>query len=192
MNRNQVLPQAELPTDPSALRRVDLSTSQAYQGKGFLAISSLTRVAEEVSTISPEDGIEWEADTCLEDSPGEEPKQFLNLSLKGHLHLLCQRCLQDCPQELAEKRRFALVSSEEEADKYPMDDDLLEPLVARQHFDLLGTIEDEILLSLPLIPKHSDGQCQAYITTFGEEELPSGESEKPENPFNILKNMKKG
>jgi len=191
MNRNQVLPQVELPADPSALRRVDLSSSQAYRGEGFLAISTLARLAQEVSTIDPKDGVKWEAETYFEDSPGEEPKQFLNLALKGHLHLLCQRCLQDCPLELTEKRQFALVASEAEADEYPMDDDLLEPLVASQHFDLLGTIEDEILLSLPLIPKHLDGQCEAYITTFGDEELDSAASEKPENPFNILKNIKK-
>jgi uncharacterized protein len=91
---------------------------------------------------------------------------------------------------LAETRRVVLLASESEADDYPMEDEEQEPLVADQHFNLLETIEDEILLSLPLIPKHPEGFCEPHASTFGAE---GGEevSEKPENPFNILKNMKK-
>jgi uncharacterized protein len=60
-------------------------------------------------------------------------------------------------------------------------------------FDLLGTIEDEILLSLPLIPKHPEGVCEAASLGSGEgDRLNQAEiAKKPDNPFNILKNMKK-
>ncbi len=191
MNRNHVLPQVELTSDAGSLRKVDLCAHQAYGGHGFLGIRELPRVAEEASTVEAEDGFHWKVETYFEDSPGSEPLQFMNLDLKGRIHLVCQRCLKDCPIELLESRRFALVRSEDEADTFSLEDDQQEPLVVSQHFDVLETIEDEILLSLPLIPKHSEGGCEAHASSFGADTGASEALENRENPFNILKNIKK-
>ena len=190
MNRNQVLPQVQLSAELSALKKVDLCSPQTYQGGGFLSISDLPRLAEEASVIHAGDGFDWQMRTHFEDSPGREPRQILDLGLNGRLHLICQRCLQDCAVNLAETRRFVLVASEVEADDYPIEDEEQEPLVASQHFNLLETIEDEILLSLPLIPKHPDGFCEPHASSFGVEDGDEA-SGKPENPFKVLKNMKK-
>ena len=191
MNRNQVLPQVELSADPKALSRVDFCAPQSYQGAGFLEISALPRVAKEASSVESGDGFHWDLKTHFADSPGSEPRQILELAVKGRIHLVCQSCLQDCGLDLAQESRFVMVVTEEEADAFPMEDDQQEPLVASQHFDLLGLIEDEILLSMPLIPKHLEGACQPHASSFSG----SGEArdipENPQNPFNILKNMKK-
>ncbi len=190
MNRNQVLPQVQLSSDPNALKRVDFCAPQSYRGAGFLGISDLPRLAEEVSTVQSGDGFEWNIETHFEESPGSNPHQILVLGLKGRLHLICQRCLQDCAVDLAEKRRFILVASEKEADDYPVEDEEQEPLVASQQFNLLDTIEDEILLSIPLIPKHPDGFCEPFTSGIDGEE-PDEVATERENPFNILKNIKK-
>ena len=190
MNRNQVLPQVELSSEPSALKRIDFCAPQSYKGAGFLSIPDLPRLANEASTVAAGDGFEWEIETYFEDSPGSEPHQIMNLGLKGRIHLVCQRCLQDCAIDLTEKRRFVLVTTDEEADEYPIEDEEQEPLVVNQHFNLLETIEDEVLLSLPLIPKHPDGFCEPHSSTFGVESDEEALNER-DNPFNILKNMKK-
>ena len=190
MNRNQVLPQVQLSAEAIALKKVDFCAPQTYRGAGFLAITAMPRLAKEVASINPGDGFAWEMETHFEDSPGSEPLQILDLVLKGRLHLVCQRCLQDCAVDLEEKRRFVLVASEAEADNFPLEDEEQEPLVASQHFNLLETIEDEVLLSLPLIPKHPEGFCEPHATVFGLEDEDDGLDER-ENPFNILKNMKK-
>ena len=190
MNRNQVLPQVELSAEPSALKKVDFCAPQTYRGTGFLTIDQLPRLAQEVSVVLKGEGFEWTVQSHFEDSPGSEPLQTLDLGLKGRIHLICQRCMHDCAVDLAEKRRFVLLATEDLADDYPIEDEEREALVASQHFNLLETIEDEILLSLPLIPKHPEGFCEPHASSFGDE----GEKdapEKPENPFNILKNMKK-
>ena len=190
MNRNQVLPQVELSAEPSALKKVDFCAPQTYRGTGFLSVDQLPRLAKEASVVLKGDGFDWDVQSHFEDSPGSEPLQTLDLGLKGRIHLICQRCLQDCAIDLAEKRRFVLLASEDLADDYPIEDEEREALVASQHFNLLETIEDEVLLSLPLIPKHPDGFCEPHASSFGGE----GEEdalEKPENPFNVLKNMKK-
>jgi len=190
MNRNQVLPQIQLSTEPSDLKKIDLCAPQTYQGAGFLSIPDLPRLAQEASAVYPGDGFDWEIRTHFEDSPGSEPRQILDMGLNGRLQLVCQRCLQDCAVDLAEARRFVLVDSEAQADGFPIEDEEQEPLVASQHFNLLETIEDEILLSLPLIPKHPDGFCEPHASSFTGEALDEP-SEESENPFNILKNMKK-
>ena len=190
MNRNQVLPQVELSAEPSALKKVDFCAPQTYRGTGFLGIDQLPRLAKEASVVLKGDGFDWDIQSHFEDSPGSEPLQILDLGLKGRIHLICQRCLQDCAVDLVEKRRFVLLASEDLADDYPIEDEECEALVASQHFNLLETIEDEVLLSLPLIPKHPDGFCEPHASSFGDE----GEEDalaKPENPFKVLKNMKK-
>ena len=190
MNRNQVLPQVELSAEPSALKKVDFCAHQTYRGTGFLAIDQLPRLAKEASVVLKGDGFEWDVQSHFEDSPGSEPLQTLDLGLKGRIRLICQRCLQDCAVDLTEKRRFVLLASEDLADDYPIEDEEREALVASQHFNLLETIEDEILLSLPLIPRHPDGFCEPHASTFGGGEVDDDANER-ENPFNILKNMKK-
>ena len=190
MNRNQVLPQVQLSPKLSALKKVDFCAPHAYKGAGFLTIPDLPRLAEEASTINPGDGFDWQMETHFEDSAGGEPRQVLELALQGRLHLICQCCLQDCAVDLDEQRRFVMVATEAEADDYPMDDNEQEPLVASQHFNFLGTIEDEVLLSLPLIPKHPDGFCEPHASVFGLEDGKE-DLEERENPFKALKNMKK-
>ena len=190
MNRNQVLPQVQLSAEAIALKKVDFCAPQSYQGAGFLTMTDMPRLAKEASSVNPGDGFAWQMETHFENSPGSEPRQILDLTLKGRLHLVCQRCLQDCAVNLDEKRRFILVATEAEADDYPLEDEEQEPLVASQHFNLLETIEDEVLLSLPLIPKHPEGFCEPHATVFGLEDEDERSDER-ENPFNILKNMKK-
>ena len=190
MNRNQVLPQVQLSAEAIALKKVDFCAPQTYRGAGFLAITDMPRLAREVASINPGDGFAWQMETHFEDSPGSEPLQILDLVLNGRLHLVCQCCLQDCAIDLDEKRRFILVASEAEADAYPLEDEEQEPLVASQHFNLLETMEDEVLLSLPLIPKHPEGFCEPHATVFGLEDE-DGALDERENPFNALKNMKK-
>ena len=193
MNRNPVLPSLTLPTEPKALRSIDLLVPQTYSGKGFLALDALPRVTLEAAARSADDGFEWMVKTFFDGVTGGEPRLKMNLGLKGQMHLICQRCMQPCLVQIEESRQFVFLANEALADAFPMEDDALEPLVMGAQFDLLGTIEDEILLSLPLIPKHPLGVCEAAATGSKADDF-AGQDEavkKPDNPFNILKNMKK-
>jgi uncharacterized metal-binding protein YceD (DUF177 family) len=122
-----------------------------------------------------------------------EQVDFERAGLKGQMQLICQRCMQPCLVQIDESRQFVFLANEALADAFPMEDDALEPLVMSSQFDLLGTIEDEILLSLPLIPKHPEGECEpAALASTADDLQNQGETlKKPDNPFNILKNMKK-
>lgn len=194
MNRNQVLPQITLSSEPKQLSAVDFQASQTYVGHGFLGLGDLPRLAAEVAQIEPDDGFYWEIRTFFESALGGDPRQKMHLRLFGRIHLICQRCMKPCPVSIDEERWFVFVADEAQADAFPMEDDEQEPLVISAHFDLLATMEDEVLLSLPLIPKHPEGACRSSALVFPSnqhEEPDTGVDAKPENPFNILKNMKK-
>jgi len=193
MNRNPVLPSLTLPTEPKALRSIDLLVSQTYSGQGFLALDALPRVALEAATYAGDDGFSWAVNTFFDGVAGGEPRLKMNLSLKGQMHLICQRCMQPCLVKIEESRQFVFLANEALADAFPMEEDAIEPLVMSSQFDLLGTIEDEILLSLPLIPKHPEGVCEPASLGSGADDLQDqGETAKKlDNPFNILKNIKK-
>jgi uncharacterized protein len=52
-------------------------------------------------------------------------------------------------------------------------------ILAEHEFDLIGFVEDELLLSLPMIPKHDEGVCTRPESII--------DSEDVTNPFRILK-----
>ena len=79
---------------------------------------------------------------------------------------------------------FRFAKSEEEADSIPIDeDDDTEVIVGSDKLNVADWIEEELILSLPLVPAHEEG-CQ----TDGPEES-KDEVQKP-NPFAKLKDLK--
>jgi uncharacterized protein len=140
MNRNPVLSSLTLPTAPKALRSVDLLVPQTCSGNGFLALEDLPRVALEAAARSVDDGFAWAVNTYFDGVIGGEPRLKMNLTLKGQMHLICQRCMQPCLVQIEESRQFVFLANEALADAFSMEDDALEPLVASAQFDLLGTL----------------------------------------------------
>jgi len=57
-------------------------------------------------------------------------------------------------------------------------------VVAASHLNVLELIEEELLLALPLIPRHPQG------TPCGDQPGPRAESGERESPFAILKKLK--
>lgn len=183
MNRKQVLPEVKLSATPQALRAVDFCTLQTYHGEGRLSVGALPRVALELAVSSPDDGFDWQIQTHFKANSASDLEQTLRLKLNGQASMTCQRCLQAFQYSLKVERLFIFVVDEAAADAYPIEDDLLDPLVSSTHFDLLALIEDEILLSLPLVPKHPESKCASSPLL--------GIIKEPENPFKVLKNIKK-
>jgi uncharacterized protein len=74
------------------------------------------------------------------------------LTLQGHAQLVCQRCMQPLQLPLRAQVRVALVHSPDEAARVPED---LEPVLASGGRISIGElVTEELLLSLPLVPRH--------------------------------------
>ena len=174
---------------------------------------SLTQMPENISLSKWEDsGFEWQGEVepvsferlaALLTSEHEQT----NLSLKTNLYrrndvlhlafevdgevwLTCQRCLQPVATELTDDFDIALLEEDSKSNSLNEEQDylILEEVVDNQTperlLPLKKLIEDELILMMPLAPKHDD--CEMSIEQFGE--LP--EEEESENPFAALSALK--
>jgi uncharacterized protein len=74
------------------------------------------------------------------------------LRCSASLSLVCQRCLEPIVQELVQQSALALLETESLEALAPKD---LEPLVLdRRGLRPVDLIEDELIMSLPLVPRH--------------------------------------
>lgn len=114
------------------------------------------------------------------------PQPWLELEAHAHVTLQCQRCLQALQQPLVLERRFRFVASEDEAQRLDADSDD-DHLVLEPRLDLRALVEDELILELPLVPRH-EGSCP--------QPLPQPEPAEPAdearpNPFAALAALRK-
>ncbi len=170
-----------------------------FLGQGALEISVFPRLSQEIvsdSNFKPS-LVHWELSTWFEERLGGIPLQYMHLRLAVYLPLVCQACLQPFMESIDSDRDYILFDTEEEAEAWDFDEenqDAEDALVASDTFNLLDAIEDELLLSLPLVAKHGPGACRPEDLEKVAKKLKKGSEEiiiqKP-NPFAILEKLKK-
>jgi uncharacterized protein len=87
----------------------------------------------------------------------------LDLTIDGEVQLICQRCLQPMTVPLHLRSKFLIAASEDAADALDQDDDF-DVVVGSAQFELDTLIEDEVILALPIAPRHAvcpDGRTDA-------------------------------
>jgi len=100
--------------------------------------------------------------------------------------LTCQRCNELFEQDLEANFTFSPVKNEEAEAELPSYYDAIE-LDENGEVNLRELVEEELILMIPLIPRHELEDCKASAdSVWGE--LPE-ELEKP-NPFDVLKQLK--
>lgn len=108
----------------------------------------------------------------------------ISSEVRAELTLICQRCLQPMPLKLKLSSRLALVEGFTEAEQLPAD---LDPLLLDEDglIDLRNHIEEELLLAIPVAPRH-DEACALHVEE--KSPLPEMESQRPEreSPFAVL------
>lgn len=107
-------------------------------------------------------------------------RRCLNLTVSGEVTLLCQRCMQPFAFAIDSDSELTLFDNEADIDAASEQDEMLEGVLASREQSVVDLIEDEILLALPLAPKHE--VC-----------APDGNSDsvaKKPNPFAVLQQLK--
>ncbi|MEQ1804240.1 MAG: YceD family protein, partial [Burkholderiaceae bacterium] len=102
----------------------------------------------------------------------------------ARLQLVCQRCLEPVTAALDVQRSFRFVEGEAAAAELDAqcEDDVL---ALTRELDLHELLEDELLLCLPLVPKHE--QCPQPLP-----EAAAGPGPDRANPFAALAALKRG
>lgn len=118
---------------------------------------------------------------------GDEPRHVLHLRAELTLPLVCQRCLGPVDCDLVVDRPIVFVEGEERAAALDaeMDDDVLALAPA---LDLRELVEDELLLALPLVPRHE--LCPNPLP-LAEAAAPAVEEER-QRPFANLRALRGG
>jgi uncharacterized protein len=112
---------------------------------------------------------------------------FLDVSVVGQCQLRCQRCLNDLDYPVRLETRLLLrdQSSLDALDENVAggEEEEFDSILADTHLNVLDMLEEEILLSLPIAPKHESGACQV---TDGEDVR-----REEKNPFAVLAKLKR-
>ncbi len=85
---------------------------------------------------------------------------WLGVSVIGTCQLQCQRCLSTMEHEVRLVTRL-LLRDQTGLDTLDDDEAEFDSVLADKHLDVVSLLEEEILLSLPIAPKHEFGVCQA-------------------------------
>jgi uncharacterized protein len=97
-------------------------------------------------------------------------------------YLTCQRCLEELPFSLDLNFNLAFVKNESQAEE--LSKHLETYLIEDEELSLIDLISDEILLSIPMVPKHNLDCLSSFKENNNYEQV-------KESPFAILKNINK-
>lgn len=143
--------------------------------------------APDTSDASGPPTVRWQATGERRTGATGAAEPWLHLQADAVLPLVCQRCLSTVDTELQVDRWFRFAPDEATAE---LEDENSEEdvLVAARDFDLRELIEDELLMDIPITPRHDvcpqPVQLSAVDPAFEEEE---GERA---NPFAVLGNLR--
>lgn len=123
---------------------------------GSFPVSSLSRLADML--IEDGSSLPWRVTgECDADH-----KPYLVIEVAGELQLKCQRCLGALAYGLEVKSRLQLVPDGAAWPDEDLEDDRVDPIAASDSQSLLALVEDEVLLALPIAPRHQSCSLPGY------------------------------
>lgn len=174
-----------------AARRLDIRVfaEEGARLSGAEALDQHPRLLAEAAGRGAGAPVTWKAQGELRNPGHVHPEVWLHLKADTVLPLTCQRCLAPVDMAVGVERQFRFVA--DEATAAAEDDESEEDvLVLSRSFDLLGLIEDELLMEMPVAPRHE--VCPEPVKlAVADEDFEAGEAQRP-NPFAQLQKLKTG
>jgi len=172
-------------------RRLDVQAFAREAGslEGTWPVASLERLKSSLFRPDADAGnASWAAQGEMRKPNSLQPQTWLHLTAHASVELECQRCLGAVRTALDVDRFFHFVPSEDEAaelDAEEEDDVLALP----RSLDLLDMVDEELLLALPIVPRHE--RCPEPLPLKAEPEAGFADDESP-HPFAALASLKRG
>lgn len=156
---------------------------------GTWPLAEMPRLLQD--TLPPPDGaatVAWAVRGSSKPVAGGEPELRLHLHAGTTLRMCCQRCLQPVTVVLDVRPSLRFVRGESQAEA--LDEQSEEDVLALSAtLDLQRLVEDELILALPLVPRHE--RCpQPLPMSAGEDEVAA--SSAPEHAFAGLAALRRG
>ncbi len=170
------------PPQRSQLPRILDPRRLAKQGMtlaGQVAVAHCERLQDAVLEVSEP------IDVSLTFEIAEQGRKVVRGKAATTVMIPCQRCLEPIASVVSAVIQLGIVWTEEEAKSLSKD---LDPwIVDGEEADISAMVEDELLLALPFVTYHPEGQCHAHMpSVMGEDTNEIGKK----NPFSILEQLK--
>jgi uncharacterized protein len=161
--------------------------SRRSQLTSVLPRQSLKRLGQYLHETDAENGDEIEVK--LDFIQDDEGRFILGGAIQGNILLSCQRCLQAAEYKLDSDFSIQIVDELKAAGDRELAEDELDVAVSVDgKLDLLALIEDEVILSLPLVIYHDDKDCNQKLTELQTNEE-QGAASKPFAELAALKSQ---
>lgn len=173
---------------PFKPRHLDVRSFAGEAGElaGQEPLRTYQRLFAETQGRGGETPVTWAATGEIRHPRHVKPEVWLHLKAGALLPLTCQRCLGPVEVPVSVDRSFRFVGDEETA--AAEDDESEEDVLAlSRSFDLVSLVEDELLMALPLAPRHET--CPPVQLVVADEAF-EGSSARHENPFAVLGRLK--
>jgi uncharacterized protein len=174
-----------------AARRLDVKSFAEEAGtlSGQEPVRTHERLMAETQGRGPEGPVTWSATGELRNPGHVQPEIWLHLKANALLPLTCQRCLAPVDVALFVERSFRFVRDEDMA--AAQDDESEEDVLAlSRSFDLVELVEDELLMEVPLAPRHQT--CPFPVRSAVADPESEASAGPRENPFSLLGKLKIG
>jgi uncharacterized protein len=141
------------------------------------------RLSAELAGPASDPVVRWKAVGASRAGPTGAPVPWLHLSAQARVPLACQRCLAPVDVDLLVDRwfRFAADEATAAAEDEESDEDVL---VSSRDFDLHALVEDELLMEIPVTPRHEVCPEPAQLSAV-DPDFEAAEAAHP-NPFAVL------
>lgn len=163
----------------------------AKQGKrlnGRFALQALSRLA----VFSCKSAV-GKVDVDLRFSRGEDQQNRVTGSASVSFEVICQRCLEHMSLQLDSEVNILLLGSREEGNENN------DGIVCKGKMPIADLIEDELLLAMPMFPKHPAGDCEikgeqveSAANDAGSGSNKGRKTSREDNPFAVLAKLKSG
>lgn len=160
----------------------------ASQYSGIEKLHTFTRLLEEAQGHGTQTPVHYTVQGEARTDAAGHAVPWLHLQAHTELRMVCQRCLAPVDVPLVFAQDFRFVATEDMAAE---EDEACEEnvLAISKTFDLLDLLEDELLMAIPLVPKHA--VCPQPVVLEAVDPNFAQETTAKVHPFAVLQQLKK-
>lgn len=158
--------------DVRAFAKAGASLAGDWPVSGFERLQDALASAGDTA-VAP--SVQWQARGVEAQVQGGARQVWLHLHAQAELSLVCQRCLEPVALPLVLDRQFLFVADEAQAAKLDAEFEH-DVLVFSRELDVHALLEDEMLLDLPLVPRHERCSGSQAVSAA---DVPAVEREHP-------------
>jgi len=161
-------------TEPAVIDSLEFARS-GQRMQGTVAVAQLPRLADSLFDTA------GELRFALAGVTDARQRPRLELKVEGEINLKCQRCLGPVAYPLAVASSLLVLGDSAGGETAKIGD--LDAVPAGQGVDVQALVEDEVLLAIPISPRHDEGQCSLAV---------AAPKEHGASPFAVLAEWKHG